>query len=147
MTTTAIPFGTRLVGQTEKTLTAILERLLAGSGINEPEWVGLIVTIHGGPAPTNVAAERIAAALKKGSDSGFQVLANLTNRGFIEEVSHDEVAATAAGTSFHDDVQDKVAALTDRLWGDVPQEQQEAAAAVLNLTLMRADLELDRLRS
>lgn len=34
-------FGPQLIGQTEKALDAILRRLLAGTGLTEPEWVTL----------------------------------------------------------------------------------------------------------
>ena len=35
------PFGPRLIGETEKTLNALLCRLLAGTGLTEPQWVTL----------------------------------------------------------------------------------------------------------
>ena len=38
-------FGTQLIGQTEKTLNAILDRLLAGSGLDESQWITLTVTV------------------------------------------------------------------------------------------------------
>ena len=41
-------FGTQLIGQTEKTLNAILGRLLAGTGLSEPEWVTLTVAVTSG---------------------------------------------------------------------------------------------------
>ncbi len=34
-------FGPQLIGQTEKTLQAILRRALAGTGLDEPLWVTL----------------------------------------------------------------------------------------------------------
>ena len=36
-----VPFGPVLVGQTEKTLRALLRRTLAGTGLSEPQWVTL----------------------------------------------------------------------------------------------------------
>lgn len=36
-----VPFGPVLVGQTEKTLQALLRRTLAGTGLSEPQWVTL----------------------------------------------------------------------------------------------------------
>ena len=35
------PFGPRLIGETEKTLSALLHRCLAGTDLTEPEWVTL----------------------------------------------------------------------------------------------------------
>jgi len=38
-----IPFGPQLIGETEKTLGAVLERSLAGTGLTERDWVTLRV--------------------------------------------------------------------------------------------------------
>ena len=35
------PFGPQLIGETEKTLNAILRRVLQGTGLSEPQWVTL----------------------------------------------------------------------------------------------------------
>ena len=37
------PFGPQLIGETEKTLTALLRRFLADTGLSEPQWVTLRV--------------------------------------------------------------------------------------------------------
>ena len=46
----SIPFGPQLVGQTEKTLNALLRGFLDGTGLTEPQWVTLRVAdlIDGG---------------------------------------------------------------------------------------------------
>ena len=41
-------FGPPLIGQTEKALNAILDRQLAGTGMTEPQWVTLSLTVAGG---------------------------------------------------------------------------------------------------
>jgi hypothetical protein len=44
--------STQVIGQTEKTLGAILDRQLAGTGLTEPQWVTLVVTVASdGTAP------------------------------------------------------------------------------------------------
>src|SRR5712691_4189870 len=43
MPTTTPTFDAPLLGQTEKTLNAILDRQLAGTGVTEPQWVTLAV--------------------------------------------------------------------------------------------------------
>jgi hypothetical protein len=48
MATTAQAFGAALIGQTEKTLNAIPDRQLAGTGITEPQRVTLTLTVVGG---------------------------------------------------------------------------------------------------
>jgi hypothetical protein len=39
----SIPFGSQLIGQTEKALVALLRRSLEGTGLSEPQWVTLRV--------------------------------------------------------------------------------------------------------
>jgi len=145
MTTTPIPFGTRLIGQTEKTLSAILDSLLAGSDVTEPQWVALTVTLHGGVASTAAAGQRIATTLKMAPAAGAEVLASLIERGLAEAAGPDTVAATNTGRQFHEGIQQQTAEITARIWGDIPADQQETAAAVLNTTLQRANAELTAL--
>lgn len=64
MSTTPI-FSTQLLGQTEKTLNAILERLLAGTGVDEPQWVTLTIAVtSGGLVERDALASRVAGSLK-----------------------------------------------------------------------------------
>jgi len=140
-----IPFGTRLIGQTEKTLNAILDRLLVGSGVTEPEWVALNVMLHGESASRTDAAQRIGTTLKTSPEVGAELLAGLIDRGFVEALGDREVAVTNAGREFHGVVHGRVAEITGRLWNDVPVDERETVAAVLNTTLRRATAELDAL--
>ncbi|MEU4695305.1 hypothetical protein [Actinoplanes sp. NPDC023714] len=43
-----IPFGTQLIGRTEKALTAILARHLEGTGLDESGWIALTLAVTGG---------------------------------------------------------------------------------------------------
>src|SRR6187455_1599421 len=52
--TDTIPFGPVLLGQTEKTLQALLRDTLAGTGLSEPQWVTLRVA-------TMLEAEKLEA--------------------------------------------------------------------------------------
>src|SRR5947209_17104613 len=62
---TSPTFNTQLIGQTEKTLNAILGRLLAGTGLSEPQWVTLTVAVtSGGSIERHAFVSRIAGALK-----------------------------------------------------------------------------------
>jgi len=139
---TSAPFGTRLIGQTEKTLNAILGRLLEGSDLTEPQWVALTVTLHGEPTTADAAALRIATTLKTTQDVGADVLADLIERGFVGAVDADAVAVTPHGREFHEDIQRQVGVITARLWGDIPDAELETAAAVLATVQSRATDEL-----
>ena len=55
----------RVIGQAEKTLNAILDRLLAGTGLTEPQWVILTLAVtDGGPAEPDKFTRMVADALK-----------------------------------------------------------------------------------
>ena len=55
----------RVIGQAEKTMNAILGRLLAGTGLSEPQWVILTLAVTGGgPAERDQFTRTVAGALK-----------------------------------------------------------------------------------
>ena len=142
-----LPLGPRLIGQTEKTLNAILDHYLADSGVSETEWVALMVTSQRGTAPEATAAERVASAIKRSPADGAAALASLAARGFVTPDGDGErVAVTAEGRRFQEGVQRRTAALGDRLWGPIAPADRETAASVLNVVLERATEELASLR-
>src|SRR5258707_10439578 len=58
-------FGAPIIGQTEKALNAILARQLAGTGLTEPQWVTLTLTVmSGGTVDRDELTGRVAGALK-----------------------------------------------------------------------------------
>ena len=145
MTDTPLPFGTRLIGQTEKTLNAILDRLLTGSELTEPQWVALTVTLQAGDTSRADAERRIATTLKLPSASGAALLAGLVERGLVEASGPDSVRATSTGREFHEGIRRQVDEITARIWGHIPTDERRTAAAVLNITLQRGNAELDAL--
>jgi hypothetical protein len=146
MTSSSIPFGPRLIGQTEKTLNAILECLLDGSPVSESQWVALNVSIHGGAVPAAEMALRIASSLKVSEAEGVAALEGLLDRGLAAVTDAGVVAVTTAGREFHEDMQARIGVVTQRLWGDIPASEREAAAETLNTVLQRAGEELNALQ-
>lgn len=143
MTTPQLPFGTRLIGQTEKTLNAILKHLLASRGMSEHQWIALTISVTGADATRAEGVERLAAALKVSEPEGSDVLDALAARGLIAMAGRDDpMVPTAAGRGLHAAVQARITDITERLWADISPVDQESAAAVLNTTLRRAGVEL-----
>jgi DNA-binding MarR family transcriptional regulator len=136
-----IPFGPRLIGQTEKTLNAILDRFLAGTGVTEPQWVALNVIIIGETTTENADLEQITRALKTTATEAALALAGLTDRGYATTEA-GVLTVTDSGRAFHARIQQRTAALTDRLWGDISADDRRTTAAVLNTVLERATGEL-----
>ena len=141
----ALPFGTQLIGQTEKTLNAILDRQLAGTSVTEPQWVTLtLVVMAGGSIDHAQLAERVAGALKTPEKAAEERIAELTAAGLLESTvdGGPRVSVTEAGRSLHTGIRTRVTEITERLWGDLPAEQVETAAHLLNVVLERANAEL-----
>jgi DNA-binding MarR family transcriptional regulator len=138
-------FSTQLIGQTEKTLNAILDRLLAPTGLTEPQWVTLTVAVmSGGSIDRGALVSRIAGSLKISDDEARARIGELTAAQLFEG-DDSTVAVTDAGKELHARIRGAVVEITDRMWGDLPPEDLAAAGRVLTIVLERANAELGRL--
>jgi DNA-binding MarR family transcriptional regulator len=138
MADTDVPFQ-RLVGQTEKTLNAILEKVLAGA-VSERQWVALVV-IGGGPADGDQAVAQVARALKTDRPGAADQIAALAGQGLVR-TGPSGTTVTADGRRLIDRVQAQVGAITQRLWGDIPAADMAVVRRVLGTVLERAEAEL-----
>ncbi|MCO8269391.1 hypothetical protein M1L60_02165 [Actinoplanes sp. TRM 88003] len=128
---TPIPFGAQLIGRTEKALNALLERALAGTGLTEPQWVALTLTVTAeGADPT----PRIAHSLRIGEPAAGRRLTELADLGLVRAAE-----PTAHGRAVWQAVRTQTGRATDELWGDLPEADRLTAARVLNTVLARAD--------
>jgi DNA-binding MarR family transcriptional regulator len=140
-------FSTQLIGQTEKTLGAILDRLLAGTGLTEPEWVTLTLAVmSGGSIDRSVFVSRVAGSLKISGAEAQSRIAELATAQLLEAPDVDDslVRVTDAGRQLHGRIRSAVVEITDRMWGDLPAEDIAAASRVLTTVLERANAELAR---
>lgn len=130
MTTT---FGPQLIGETEKTLGALLRRFLADTGLTEPQWVTLRIaglldgTINDDDELAAAVADRAHFA-----DAGYLVRA-ATARGLVEngrltDRGRDTIAVVLARSE----------AATGQIWKDLPADDVAATTRVLNELLARA---------
>lgn len=144
MTTTTKPFQ-QLIGQTEKTLNAILEHQLAGT-VSEPEWIALVLLSgHGGSVDSHELSVRLARALRVNDETAVGHVGRLTAKGLIRGTAGIDAAVTLTedGRQFVGGVQQQVGRITQRLWGDLPAADLEAASTVLTTVLARAEAELE----
>jgi hypothetical protein len=82
-TTPDLPFGAQLIGRIEKSLDALLKRVLVGSGLSEPEYVALRVCSDlSGERRADVTAQ-LAAAFRKGEDHAAELVERLGSAGII----------------------------------------------------------------
>jgi hypothetical protein len=140
---TSPTFSTQLIGQTEKTLNAILDRLLTGTGLDEPQWVTLTIAVTAdGPLERDQLVSRVAGAVKIADAQARARIDKLAAAGLLGEGSPVEV--TDAGRQLHARIRSRVVEITDRMWGDLPPEDLAAAGRVLSTVLERASAELAR---
>jgi hypothetical protein len=138
-------FGTPVIGQTEKALNAILDRHLAGTGLTEPPWVPLTLTVaSGGTVDRDQLIGRVAGVLKV---SEAEALAHITELAAAQLLQAPDgagapVKLTDAGQQLHGQIRNAVTQITQRLWGALPADDLATAGRVLSTILARANAEL-----
>ena len=143
MSTTSPPFSAQLLGQTEKAANAILDRLLAGTGLTEPQWVTLNLAIGAaGTLDNDALAGRVAGVFKTGAGEAQAHIAGLVDAQLLQAPAGAPVQVTDAGQQLYRQVRRATAEITERLWGDVPEADLATAGRVLSTVLARADAEL-----
>jgi DNA-binding MarR family transcriptional regulator len=140
VTTTTHTFGTALIGQTEKALNAILDRQLAGTGITEPQWVTLTLTVVGGGDVDRAdLIRRVAGATRFSPASVTERITELTAAGLLRDGGDGRVQVTDEGRARWTQVRATIGPITQGLWGDLPAEDLAAAGRVLAAVLDRAN--------
>lgn len=122
----SIPFGPQLIGETEKTLNALLRRYLAGTGLTEPQWVTLrLAHLLDG----SVDADGLTAAVADRAHllDAPDLVGALTSRGLL-----DDGRLTAAGRELIAAVQATITSETAPIWDDLPADDVGATTRVLN---------------
>jgi len=132
------PFGPQLIGETEKTLVALLLRNLEGTGLTEPQWVTLRLA---GLLDGSVDTDGLTAAVADRAHftDADQLVGALTARGLL-----DDGRLTPAGRDVVADVQAASAARTDAIWDGLSADDVAATTRVLNEVLERAHAALAR---
>jgi hypothetical protein len=138
-------FNAQLLGQTEKAANTILDRLLAEPGLTEPQWVALSIAMMSGGSPArDDLRDRVSGALKIPGTDALGLLEALGGKGLMTVPADGRATAivTDAGQRVFADVRAATATITERLWGDLPAADLEAAGRVLATVLERANAEL-----
>jgi hypothetical protein len=131
------PFGPRLIGETEKTLNAVLNRLLEHPGLTEPQWVTLRLAdlLDGsvdGAGLTDAVADRAHFP------EAATLVSELTDRGLL-----DDGRLTSRGRTVTAAVQAGIDTTTAPIWDGLRADDVAAATRVLNEVLTRARAVLD----
>ena len=140
------PLSTRVIGQTEKTLNAILDRQLAGTGLTEPQWVILTLAVtSGGTVERDQFTRQVAGALKSGAAEAQAHIAGMVAARQLQAAGGGSaVTVTDAAPQLHGRIRTVVTEITQRLWGDLPAEDLATAGRVLAIITERGNTELAR---
>jgi hypothetical protein len=134
-------FTPRLIGETEKTLNAILDRHLATAGLTEQHWITLSLAVVSAGAVDRTELVRKVSTAAKFSEADVQArVSELIDRQLLGE-SSSQLAVTDAGKEVHSRIRTANAELTERLWGDLPEADLDVTARVLATVLERANAE------
>jgi len=139
-------FSTRVIGQAEKTLNAILGRELAGTGLTEPQWVILALAVTGGgAADRDRFTSMVADALKISEAEAKARVADMVTAQQLNITGQSSaVTVTGAAQQLHSRIRAAITEITQRLWGDLPAEDLATAGRVLAIITERANVELAR---
>jgi hypothetical protein len=126
------PFGPQLIGETEKTLGALLRRFLEGTSLTESQWVTLRLADR---LDGSVDAKGLVAAVADRAQlsNGAELVSELTRRGLV-----DDGRLTSAGRDLTTAIQTTIATTTAPIWNGLPDEDVAAATRVLNEIVTRA---------
>ena len=126
------PFGPRLIGETEKTLNALLVRSLAGTALPEPQWV--VLPLADSTDGTAGAEELVAAVADRAHFTDAAALVDeLATRGLLEDGR-----LSPAGRNVTEAVLARSATDTAPIWADLPADDVAAATRLLNEIVSRA---------
>jgi DNA-binding MarR family transcriptional regulator len=112
--------------------------------VTEPQWVTLsLLAIGGGTMPTRELLAQARNALKLG-DAGAAALVFELDRAQLVRSDDDDSAVTLtdAGRELHARLRARVGEITQRLWGEIPEDDLQVAGRVLAQILEHADAEL-----
>jgi hypothetical protein len=124
-------FGPQLIGETEKTLQALLRRALAGTGLDERQWVALRLA-----AQPDGTALRDRVSDRAHFDDADDLVSSLEQRHLVADG-----VPTADGRAMLERVLTRSAALSGPIWDGVADA--DAAARALTAVLARARAALE----
>ncbi|QNE22116.1 hypothetical protein F1D05_34675 [Kribbella qitaiheensis] len=147
MTTTTGPatLTPSIIGQAEKHHTAVLTRALAGTTLDEKQWITLNQTLAAGePVERSAQIARIAGMTQWNPADVDTALAALLDSGLLRAESGSQVEVTEAGKTLAGKVRTESGVIVAAAYGAVAPADLATAARVLATITARMAEELAR---
>ncbi|WP_328667445.1 hypothetical protein OG905_10400 [Streptomyces sp. NBC_00322] len=143
---TAPTLNGQVIGQAHYATRAVLDGLLAREGITFHQVVALNATAGGGgdAVERDGLVGRMTSTLKIDESAVLATIAELTGSGLLEALPGEvaRVALTEMGRALQSRIKAGTAKITERLYGDLPDEDLRTAGRVLTLVTARANADL-----
>lgn len=145
---TAPTLNGQVIGQAHYATRAVLEGVLARTGITFHQVVALNATAdNGGAVERDRLVGRMTGTLKIDESAVLATITELTTAGLLEELPAEagegaRVGFTGEGRALHGRTAAAVAEITERLYGDLPADDLATAGRLLTLVTARANAEL-----
>jgi hypothetical protein len=152
---TITPALARDIGQAERTMRALLERLLDEAGLSFPEWTVLNFLDGTGPLARSELVQRQVDGRVVPEAAARATVDGLQSRGLLAPADEAHgaggpgsdgeglrLAPTAAGEAVYRPVRRTVARITDDLYSDLPSTDLEATHRTLAEVIRRANSRL-----
>lgn len=120
----------QIVGQAENAHGAIMNVVLAGTGLNRDRWVTLTLTMAaGGTIGRADLVARVTGALKISAEAARATVTELTGAGLL--AGSDQLAASGSGRALFAKVRGDIGPIIERAYAGIPAEDLQTAARVL----------------
>jgi DNA-binding MarR family transcriptional regulator len=134
-----------IIGQTEKAHNAILHRILAGTTLDEKQWITVQLALAAGPTFDRVQlVARVASAAKFDPTDVESAIGALTAAGLVQALPGEgqQLTVTEAGRALVEKLRGETRQAVGRAYGAIPAEDLVTAARVLTTITARLSEEL-----
>lgn len=135
----------QIIGQTERALRALMNKVLATAGGTFPQWVALTITAGADDGiDRERLIERLADALAVDASAASAVMTELIESDLLRTLPGPDRrrGLSERGRNRHARIRDAIGDVTGRLFGDAADEDLRTAGRVLTLITARARAEL-----
>jgi len=132
-----------IVGQAEKAHGAVLRKVLAGTGLDEQQWITLQLALGpGAPIRRDDLVRRVSAAAKFDPADIGRAITGLIRGSLLDQAADDQLAVTTPGRELVSSLRERIGGLIAGAYGSVPQEDLATAARVLTTITARLSEDL-----